>query len=205
MNETGLILAGCCVACCSKERLHYIMLLRMGTLTLCDCFWTVTMLVQQSLPLWVELPVAWICYSMLDFTQQFSGYVLLLCSCCIECESIWTEAACTFPPSMVVFLYTMLPIQGGWKLWRLWSQSFTAQLIVEIQWALSLVIIQFCVYIVKTSLEALLRRRQQEKKDQWPSLNLGPTLFCEASATSYRSQSQILHLPSPYVRPATST
>ena len=41
--------------------------------------------------------------------------------------------------------------------------------------------------------------RWQEKKDQQSSLNLGPTLFHGASATSYQSQSQILCLQLPYV------
>ena len=41
--------------------------------------------------------------------------------------------------------------------------------------------------------------RRQEKKDQRPSSNSGPTLFHGASATRYQSQSQILRLPLPYV------
>ena len=40
--------------------------------------------------------------------------------------------------------------------------------------------------------------RRQEKMDQRSSSNPGPRLFCGASATSYRPQSQIHHLTSPF-------
>ena len=42
--------------------------------------------------------------------------------------------------------------------------------------------------------------RWQEKNHHWPSQNPGPTIYRTASTMNYRFQSQILHLPLPYVQ-----
>ena len=79
--------------------------------------------------------------------------------------------------------YCICKYSDGWKLHSLEKQADLHQF----------------NHLCKDSILHCSEGRRQEKKDQRPSLNPGPTLFRGASATSYRSKLQILCLPPPYI------
>ena len=58
--------------------------------------------------------------------------------------------------------------------------------------SLSICELVYTDFEIKVEKSTTQRIGQQEKKDQWPSSNLGPTLYRGVSATSYRSQSRPL-------------